>query len=87
MVTYQCDKFSMAVNTTCAKCDVTVVDARQKIGDCKGVQIAKCPSVESTIKFSSCCGEQMTCNIQILMKLNTVNSAKPRATFHRVLAF
>ena len=57
MATYVCGKCGMAVNTTCAKCDVTFVDARQKIGDCNGVQIAKCPSVESTIKSSSCCGE------------------------------
>ena len=37
MATYECDKCGMAVNTTCAKCDVTLVDASLEIGGGKSV--------------------------------------------------
>ena len=63
MATYECDKCGMAVNTTCAKCDVPLVDASLKIGGGKSVQIAKCPNCEGKIKSPSCCGEEMTCSI------------------------
>ena len=63
MATYECVKCGMAVNTTCAKCDVPLVDASLKIGGGKSVQIAKCPSCEGKIKSPSCCGEEMTCSI------------------------
>lgn len=86
MATYECGKCGMAVNTTCAKCDVPLVDASLEIGDGKSVQIAKCPSCEGKIKSPSCCGEEMACNIQLLMKLNTANSAKLQDTFHHVIA-
>ena len=86
MATYECGKCGMAVKTTCAKCDVPLVDTSLEIGGGKCVQIAKCPSCEGKIKSPSCCGEEMTCSIQILMMPDAVNSAKPQATFHRVLA-
>ena len=63
MATYECGKCGMAVNTTCAKCDVPLVDASLEIGDGKSVQIAKCPNCEGKIKSPSCCGEEMTCSI------------------------
>ena len=63
MATYECGKCGMAVNTTCAKCDVPLVDACLEIGDGKSVQIAKCPICEGKIKSPSCCGKEMTCSI------------------------
>ena len=63
MATYGCGKCGMAVNTTCAKCDVSLVDASLEIGDGKSVQISKCPSCEGKIKSPSCCGDEMTCSI------------------------
>ena len=63
MATYECGKCGMAVNTTCAKCDIPLVDASLEIGDGKSVQIAKCPSCGGKIKSPSCCGEEMACNI------------------------
>ena len=63
MATYECGKCGMAVNTTCAKCDLPLVDASLEIGDGKSVQIAKCPSCLGKIKSPSCCGEEMTCSI------------------------
>ena len=58
MATYECGKCGMAVNTTCAKCDLPLVDASLEIGDGKSVQIAKCPSCEGKIKSPSCCGKE-----------------------------
>ena len=63
MATYECSKCGMAVNTTCAKCDVPLVDASLEIRDGKSVQIAKCPSCGGKIKSPSCCGEEMICSI------------------------
>ena len=48
MATYECGKCGMAVNTTCAKCDVP--HASLEIADGKSVQKAKCPSGEGKIQ-------------------------------------
>ena len=63
MATYECGKCGMAVNTTCAKCDVPLVNASLEIADGKSVQKAKCPSGEGKINSPSCCGDEMTCSI------------------------
>ena len=49
MATYECGKCGMAVNTTCAKCNVPLEDASLDLGD-RTVQIARCPSCEGKIK-------------------------------------
>ena len=86
MATYGCDKWGMAAKITCAKCDLPLFDARLQIGHGRSVQVSQCPSYEGKIKSSSCCGEEMTYSIQMQMKRDAVNPAKPQATFHRVLA-
>ena len=63
MATYACNKCGMAVNTSCAKCDVALVDDSLELGNGNKVQIAKCPSCEGKIKSPSCCGEEMACSI------------------------
>ena len=63
MATYACNKCGMAVNTNCAKCDVTLVDDSLELDNGTKVQIAKCPSCEGKIKSPSCCGEEMACSI------------------------
>jgi len=62
MATYECGKCGMAVNTTCAKCGVPLVDDSLELDNGVNVQIAKCPSCEGKIKSPSCCGEEMVCN-------------------------
>ena len=63
MATYACDKCGMAVNTSCAKCGVALVDDSLDLGNGNKVQIAKCPSCAGKIKSPSCCGEEMACSI------------------------
>ena len=63
MATYACNKCGMAVNTSCAKCEVALVDGSLELGNGTKVQIAKCPSCEGKIKSPSCCGEEMACSI------------------------
>ena len=63
MATYVCGKCGMAVNTTCAKCDVPVFDASLEVGDGKSVQIAKCPSCEGKVKSPGCFGGELPCSI------------------------
>ena len=63
MATYECSKCGMAVNATCAKCDVPLVDDSLSLEDGTTVQISKCPSCEGKIKSPMCCGEDMSCKI------------------------
>ena len=63
MATYACNKCGMAVNTSCAKCDVALVDDSLELDNGTKVQIAKCPSCAGKIKSPSCCGEEMACSI------------------------
>ena len=62
MATYKSGSCYMAVNKTCAKCDVPLVDASLEIGDGNSVQIAKCLSCQGKIKPPSCFGKEMTCS-------------------------
>ena len=62
MATYECDNCGMAVNATCAKCDVPLVDNIITKDDGSKVQVSECPSYEGKIKSPSCCGEEMTCS-------------------------
>ena len=61
--TYECGNCARAVNTTCAKCDVALVDASLEIGDGKNLQIAKCANCGGKIKSPSCCGQEMSCSV------------------------
>ena len=63
MATYACNKCEMAVNASCAKCDVTLVDDILELGNGNKVQIAKYPNCAGKIKSPSCCGEEMACSI------------------------
>ena len=62
MATYECDNCGMAVNATCAKCDVPLVDDIITTDNGSKVQVSECPSCEGKIKSPSCCGEEMTCS-------------------------
>ena len=42
MATYACNKCELAVNTSCAKCDVALVDNSLELGNGNTVQIANC---------------------------------------------
>ena len=64
MATYECFKCGMAVNATCAKCDVPLVDDTLKLDDGNEVQISKCPSCQGKIKSPMCCGQDMTCAVK-----------------------
>ena len=63
MATYACNKYGLAVNISCAKYDVVLVDDSLELGNGNKGQIAKCPSYEGKIKSPSCCGEEMACSI------------------------
>lgn len=53
----------MAVNASCAKCDVLLIDDILIINDDTSVQISRCPVCEGKIKSPQCCGEDMNCII------------------------
>ena len=59
MATYECDACGMAVNASCAKCDVPLVDGSLTLDDGTVVQISKCPECEGKIKSPQCCGADM----------------------------
>ena len=46
----------MAVNASCAKCDVPLENDLLNLEDGTKVQISKCPSCEGKIKSPLCCG-------------------------------
>ena len=50
MSTYSCNVCGMAVNATCAKCNVELVNDTLTLDDGSDVQISKCPQ---------CCGADM----------------------------
>ena len=62
-MTYNCNICGMAVNASCAKCDVLLIDDILIINDDTSVQISKCPVCEGKIKSPQCCGEDMNCII------------------------
>ena len=59
MATYECEACGMAVNASCAKCDVPLVDGSLTLDDGTVVQISKCPECEGKIKSPQCCGADM----------------------------
>ena len=63
MATYECSKCGMAVNASCAKCDLALIDDVLITDDGREVQISKCNSCEGKIKSPLCCGMDMTCSL------------------------
>lgn len=63
MATYTCDSCGMAVNATCAKCDVPLENGTLTLDSGDEVQISFCPSCEGKIKSPQCCGADMSCNL------------------------
>ena len=63
MATYECDNCGMAVNVSCAKCDVPLIDNIITKDDGSKVQVSECDLCEGKIKSPSCCGEEMVCNV------------------------
>ncbi|MDC1208158.1 hypothetical protein N8005_02355 [Litorivicinus sp.] len=59
MATYECGLCAMAVNASCAKCDMPLVDGSLTLDDGTTVQISKCPGCEGKIKSPQCCGADM----------------------------
>ena len=62
MATYACEKCGMAVNASCAKCHVPLVDDRITLENGQQVNIAQCPQCLGKIKSPLCCGEDMLCS-------------------------
>lgn len=62
MATYTSSICDMAVNASCAKCNVPLVDGILTLDDGTDVQISKCPSCEGKIKSPLCCGQDMACS-------------------------
>ena len=63
MATYECKKCGMAVNATCAKCDIPLVNDILNKEDGTKVQISKCPNDHGKIKSPLCCGDDMACTV------------------------
>ena len=63
MATYECSECGMAVNATCAKCDLPLVNDMLTKDDGTSVQISKCTNNHGKIKSPLCCGEDMTCTV------------------------
>jgi hypothetical protein len=53
----------MAVNASCAKCDMPLVNDTLVTENGTSVQISKCPDCEGKIKSQMCCGADMNCQI------------------------
>ena len=62
MATYTCKIVDRAVNASCAKCEVPLVDGILRLEDGSEVQIAQCPKCEGKIKSPLCSGQDMTCS-------------------------
>ena len=60
MATHECGACGMAVNASCAKCDIALLDRSLTLDDGTTVQISKCPDCEGMIKSPQCCGTDMT---------------------------
>ncbi|MDG1760948.1 MAG: hypothetical protein P8L72_05325 [Flavobacteriaceae bacterium] len=63
MATYKCNQCDMAVNASCANCDVPLENGSLTLDDGAAVQVSKCPSCEGKIKSPICCGADMTCSV------------------------
>ena len=63
MATYECNKCGMSVNTTCGKCDETLINDSLELDNGSNVQISKCPNGHGKIKSPLCCGQDMSCTI------------------------
>lgn len=63
MATYKCNQCDMAVNASCANCDIPLEDGTLLLDDGTEVQVSKCPSCEGKIKSPICCGEDMACSV------------------------
>ena len=63
MATYECSKWGMAVNASCAKCNRPLEDDVLTIDDGSQVQISKCPECQGKIKSPQCCGMDMSCEV------------------------
>ena len=76
METYKCDKCGMTINATCGKCDAPLVNDVLKLDDGREVQISKCPNGHGKIKSPLCCGEDMSCAIQGIIKFQDKQISK-----------
>ncbi|MAP99200.1 MAG: hypothetical protein CMC51_00030 [Flavobacteriaceae bacterium] len=63
METYKCNKCGMAVNATCAKCNVPLKNDHLDLDDGSVVQISICTICHGKIKSPQCCGEDMFCQL------------------------
>ena len=63
MATYRCKKCDMAVNASCAKCDIPLRNDSITTDDGHSVQVSQCPSCEGMIKSPLCCGDDMSCEV------------------------
>ena len=65
VATYSCPTCGMAVNASCAKCNVPLVNGTLTKDDGSTVQVSWCPSDDSCGKIKSpmCCGADMACSV------------------------
>ena len=65
VATYSCPSCGMAVNASCAKCNVPLVNGILTKDDGSEVQVSWCPSDDSCGKIKSpmCCGADMACSV------------------------
>ena len=63
MATYACKQCGMAVNASCAKCDLPLEDGVLTLDNGTQVQISSCPECEGKIKSPQCCGADMSCSV------------------------
>ncbi len=63
MATYECEKCGMSVNTTCGKCDASLLNDMLKLENGSEVQVSKCPNEHGMIKSPLCCGQDMSCSV------------------------
>ncbi len=55
----------MSVNAICGKCDEKLLNDTMEVEN-GSVQISKCPDRPGKIKSPLCCGQDMTCTLQII---------------------
>ena len=68
MSTYECSKCGMSVNASCGKGNEPLSNDMLKLDDGSEVQISKCPNDHGKIKSPLCCGQDMSCNVQIISR-------------------
>ena len=66
IATYSCATCGMAVNATCANCNVPLVNDSLALADGSNVQISRCPQCEGKIKSPMCCGSDMSCSYSFI---------------------